>query len=68
MGFTLMKKLVIYLIIIFTIYAPVELSRCILEYNYPFGWNDRGELLIIWVAYGIAIYILTKELRKEGNP
>lgn len=55
------KALVIALICWLTLYAPIELSRLIIEYGLEFG--TTAELCSIWVFYLIAIAVLIKVVK-----
>ena len=57
-----MKYLLLILVILLTIYAPLELTRMILWYmqGYPveFHFNSMGlELFVMWLFYGCAILL-----------
>ena len=47
-------------IVIFTIYAPVELSRLIIEYGLGETTMYMTELLVMWSGYLLAMYFIYK--------
>lgn len=54
-----MKALWLILIILLTIYAPLELSRLIIAYlNHTFHWQSIAELVFLWSFYVAAIVII----------
>lgn len=55
------KVLVIVGICWWTLYAPIELSRLIIEYGLEFG--TIAELCSIWVFYLIAMAVLIKVVK-----
>ena len=60
-----MRKLAIYVFLWVSLYSPIELSRCIIEYNHPFDYRSWFELLfLIWTGYAIALWILINSLRR----
>jgi len=48
-----------YLIILLTVYPPVELTCCIIPYL-PRDWQFTAEIVIIWVFYIGALSIIWK--------
>jgi len=51
------------------LYAPVELTRMIWSYQEQYGWIDFFwlELPLIWVFYGLGLWIVWLELNKGGD-
>jgi len=59
-----MRRWTVILICLLTIYAPLELSRLII--NYGLEPALIFELCWLWLFYFIAVKILTKEVRGLG--
>ena len=64
-----MRYVLILIIILLTIYAPVELTNHVLHWWYDFGvgfdWELFYEMIVIWVCYISAILILMKWSRER---
>ncbi len=54
------------LICVLTLYAPLELTRVILDWSAPIGrpvWQFMLEIAFIWVAYLIGMFLLYKRIK-----
>ena len=54
------------LICVLTLYAPLELTRVILDWSAPIGrpvWHFMLEIAFIWVAYLIAMFLVYKRIK-----
>ena len=54
------------LICVLTLYAPVELTRVILDWSAPIGrpvWHFMLEIAFIWVAYLIGMVLVYKRIK-----
>ena len=60
------KTVVILLLVLLSIYSPVELSRLIIIYGVQYGFfNLDFELAIIWICYISMVIILAKVIRRK---